>query len=85
MDLMEKEQAQVAILEEYASQIKTLSATEVEAIVAKAINSVKEAGHELREGIVLKTLFSNGSDLDGQPVDRNYVVKVVQKALRAQQ
>lgn len=85
MDLMEKEQAQVAILQEYASQIPTLSAVEVEAIVAKAIDSVKHAGDQLREGIVLKTLFSKGSDLDGQPVDRNYVVRVVQKALRDQQ
>lgn len=79
-DLKEKEEAQVAILEDYAGQIKTMSVEEVEAIVEKEINALKEAGQKLQEGLVLKALFSSGGALDGKPVNRKDVAQLVKKA-----
>lgn len=82
-DLKEKEEAQVAILEEYASQIKTLSVEEVEAIVTETINTLKASGAKLAEGHVLKALFSKGGALDGKPANRSDVAQLVKKALSA--
>lgn len=82
-DLKEKEEAQVAILEEYAGQIKTMSVEEMEAIVTETINSLKEAGTKLSEGPVLKALLSKGGAFDGKPVNRGDVTQLVKKALSA--
>ena len=83
VDLKEKEEAQVAILEEYASQIKTLSVEEMEAIVTETINTLRESGTKLTEGHVLKALFSKGGALDGKPANRGDVAQLVKKALSA--
>ena len=80
-DLKEKEDLQVAILEEYASQIKTLSVEEVEAVIAKEITAIKEAGKKLEVGQVLKSLFAPGGALDGKPADRKEVAGLVKKAV----
>ncbi|KAJ5216575.1 uncharacterized protein N7498_002982 [Penicillium cinerascens] len=82
-DLKEKEDAQVTILEEYASQIKTLSVDEVEAVIAKEITAIKEAGKKLEIGQVLKSLFAPGGALDGKPADRKEVAGLVKKAVSA--
>lgn len=82
-DLKEKEDAQVAVLEEYASQVKTLSVEEVEAIIAAEITAMKEAGKKLDIGQVLKGLFAPGGALDGKPADRKEVASLVKKAVSA--
>jgi uncharacterized protein len=82
-DLKEKEEAQVAILEEYAGQIKTLSVEEMEAIVTETINTLKESSTKLAEGHVLKALFSKGGPFDGKPVNRGDVAQLVKKVLSA--
>ncbi|KAJ5263867.1 hypothetical protein N7478_011472 [Penicillium angulare] len=80
-DLKAKEDEQVTILEEYAGQVKTLSAEEVEDIVSQQIATIKEAGGKLDFGQVLKTLFAPGGALDGKPADRKEVAALVKKAL----
>ncbi|KAJ5466660.1 hypothetical protein N7539_009389 [Penicillium diatomitis] len=80
-DLKEKEDAQVAILEEYAGHVKTLSTEEVAAVIAKEIETIKEAGKKLEIGQVLKSLFAVGGALDGKPADRKEVAALVKKAL----
>lgn len=82
-DLKEKEDAQVAVLEEYASQVETLSAEEMEAIVTKEISALKEAGTKLNKGLVLKALFARDGPLEGKPVDRSEVAKLVNQAITA--
>lgn len=82
-DLKEKEDAQVAVLEEYAGQIKILSAEEVEAVIAKEITAIKEAGGKLEVGQVLKALFAPGGALDGKPADRKEVAGLVKKVVSA--
>jgi uncharacterized protein YqeY len=82
-DLKEKEDAQIAILEEYAGHVKTLSVEEVEAIIAKEISAMKEAGKKMEIGQVLKALFAPGGALDGKPADRKEVAGLVKKAVSA--
>ncbi|KAJ5693444.1 hypothetical protein N7462_002867 [Penicillium macrosclerotiorum] len=82
-DLKEKEDAQVTILEEYASQIKTMSVEEVEAVIATEIAAIKESGKKLEVGQVLKALFAAGGALDGKPADRKEVASLVKKAVSA--
>ncbi|KAJ5095059.1 hypothetical protein N7532_007350 [Penicillium argentinense] len=82
-DLKEKEEAQVAVLEEYASQVKTLAVEEVETIIANEITAIKEAGKKLDVGQVLKSLFAPGGALDGKPADRKEVAGLVKKAVSA--
>lgn len=82
-DLKEKEDAQIAILEEYAGHVKTLTVEEVEAVVAKEIAAIKEAGKKLEVGLVLKALFTPGGALDGKPADRKEVAGLVKKAVSA--
>jgi len=82
-DLKEKEDAQIAILEEYAGHVKTLSVDEVEAIIAKEISAMKEAGKKMEIGQVLKALFAPGGALDGKPADRKEVAGLVKKAVSA--
>ena len=80
-DLKEKEDEQIAILEEYAGQIKTLTVEEVEAVIAQQIATIKEAGNKLDVGQVLKALFAPGGPLDGKPADRKEVAALVKKAV----
>lgn len=82
-DLKEKEDAQIAILEEYAGHVKTLSVDEVEVIIAKEISAMKEAGKKMEIGQVLKALFAPGGALDGKPADRKEVAGLVKKAVSA--
>ncbi|EPS27248.1 hypothetical protein POX_e06223 [Penicillium oxalicum] len=80
-DLKEKEDAQIAILQEYAGHVKTLSTEEVEAVIAREIDAIKEAGKKLEIGQVLKSLFATGGALDGKPADRKEVAGLVKQAL----
>lgn len=82
-DLKEKEDAQIAILEEYAGHVKTLGVEEVEAVISKEISAIKEAGKKLEVGQVLKALFAPGGALDGKPADRKEVAGLVKKAVSA--
>lgn len=82
-DLKEKEDAQIAILEEYAGHVKTLTVEEVEAVITKEIAAIKEAGKKLEVGQVLKALFAPGGALDGKPADRKEVAGLVKKAVSA--
>lgn len=73
----------MAVLEEYAGRVKTLSLEEVEDIIAKEIAAIKEAGTKLDVGQVLKSLFAVGGALDGKPADRKEVAGLVKKAVSA--
>ncbi|KAF3391485.1 Altered inheritance of mitochondria protein 41 [Penicillium rolfsii] len=82
-DLKEKEDAQIAILEEYAGHVKTLTVEEVEAVITKEIAAIKETGKKVEVGQVLKALFAPGGALDGKPADRKEVAGLVKKAVSA--
>ncbi|KAJ5812627.1 hypothetical protein N7474_008928 [Penicillium riverlandense] len=82
-DLKEQEEAQVSVLEEYASQVQTMGTDEIRAVIAQEITTLKEAGQKLQVGLLLKSLFASGGALDGKPADRGEVAKLAKEALAA--
>lgn len=80
-DLKEKEDAQAAVLEEYAGQVKTLPVAEIKEVVVNEIAAMINAGTKPNQGTVLKALFAAGGPLDGKPVDRKEVATEVKNAL----
>jgi uncharacterized protein YqeY len=77
-DLVDKEQKQVDILEEYASGVKTVDVEEVRIAVKSAIQSLKAEGGKLVLPEVLKNAIAA---LEGQPVQKSEVVRLVKEEL----
>ncbi|KAH1477166.1 hypothetical protein KXX26_002173 [Aspergillus fumigatus] len=80
-DLKEKEDAQVAILEEYAGKVETMSLEDIKAVVSQEVSKLKEAGKKVEVGGLLKSLFAPGGALDGKPAERAEVAKIAKKAV----
>ena len=80
-DLKEKEDAQVLVLEEYASQVQTLPIADIKVVVLDQIAAMVNANTKPNPGTVLKALFAAGGPLDGKPVDRKEVATEVKNAL----
>lgn len=57
-DLKEREEALIAVMEEYASQVKTLSKEQLLEIGAKEIEDLKKNGVEPHMSVLMKTLTS---------------------------
>ncbi|KAH1488577.1 hypothetical protein KXV92_002152 [Aspergillus fumigatus] len=80
-DLKEKEDAQVAILEEYAGKVETMSLEDIKAVVSQEVSKLKEAGKKVEVGGLLKSLFAPGGALDGKPAERAEVAKIAKEAV----
>lgn len=77
-DLVEKEQKQVDILEEYASGVKTVDVEDIRTAVKSAIETLKAAGGKAVLPEVLKSVMAS---LEGQPVQKSEVVRLVKEEL----
>lgn len=82
-DLKENEDVQVAILEEYASQVETMGTDEIQTIVSQEINKLKDAGSKVDSGSLMKVLFAPGGPIDGKPAERSEVAKIAKEAIAA--
>jgi uncharacterized protein YqeY len=80
-DLKEKEDKAQEILEEYASQVETMSVEEITQIISQEVAKLKEAGEKFQVGTVLKSLFAPGGPLDGKPAERSEVAKIAKDAV----
>lgn len=80
-DLVEREQAQVKVLEEYAGNVETMSEADVKAAVVKVVEAVKAAAEKVNMGDVLKKLLGPGGVLEGKPVERSEVARIVKQTL----
>ncbi|KAF2484966.1 Yqey-like protein-domain-containing protein [Neohortaea acidophila] len=82
-DLVEKEQGQVGVLEEYAGSVETISADDIREVVIRVVNDSKEQRPDGQANIgeVLKKLLGAGGSLDGKPVDRKEVSRIVKEVL----
>jgi len=80
-DLKEKEDAQVAVLEEYAGGVQTMGEDEIKAVVTDVLGKLKAEGAKTDMGAVLKRLVGPGGELDGKPVERAEVARLVKQAL----
>ncbi|SMQ51186.1 unnamed protein product [Zymoseptoria tritici ST99CH_1A5] len=78
-DLVEKEEQQAAVMEEYAGSVETLSEDDIKAAVRGVVDSAE--GDKPNMGVVLKTLLGPGGSLEGKPVDRAVVARLVKQVI----
>lgn len=81
-DLKDKEEAQIAVLEEYAGGVKTVGEEEIKTVVGETIAKMRTEGLKLDMGPVLKSLVGPGGALDGRPVEKGEVAKIVRSILQ---
>ena len=81
-DLVEKEEQQTKVLEEYAGGVETMSNDDIRDIVMTVVEETKSAqGGKVNMGEVLKKLLAPGGNLDGKPVERSEVARIVKDVL----
>ena len=80
-DLREKEDAQIAVLEEYASGVDTVGQEEITEAVTRIIGQMRTDGHTVNAGTVLKAMFAPGGELDGKPVEKAEVARIAKGML----
>jgi hypothetical protein len=83
-DLVEKEEDQVKVLEEYAGDVQTMSNDDIRDIVIETVEDVKaqqSAPGKINMGDILKKLLAPGGKLDGKPVERAEVAIIVKEVL----
>ena len=83
-DLKDREYAQVSVLEEYAGSVDTVSDEEISARIGDVINGAnasQEAGQKLSKGSVMRKLLGPGGILEGKPVEKSNVAKLVDVAV----
>jgi uncharacterized protein YqeY len=82
-DLIEKEEAQVKIIDEYiaASGVQTLSKDEIRVIVDKVLSEIKSEGVDEKRvsGEIFKRLMAKDGPLDGKEVDRNEIAQIAKE------
>lgn len=80
-DLKDKEEAQINVLEEYAGGVETIGEEEITRIVGESIGKMRTEGQKVDTSTVLKRLLGPGGALDGKPVEKGEVARVVKGML----
>lgn len=80
-DLVEKEQGQVDILDEYAGGVETMAVDDVKAAIQSTIDELKAKTPDLKAGAVMKAIFAPGGTLDGKNVEKSTVPGIVKQLL----
>jgi uncharacterized protein len=82
-DLIEKEEAQVKIIDEYiaASGVQSLNKDEMTDIVGKVLSEIKGEGVDEKRvsGELFKRLMAKDGPLDGKEVDRSEIAQIVKE------
>jgi uncharacterized protein len=83
-DLKEKQEKEVAILDEYAGSVKMVSSEDMKELVENAVAGLKAAGKtNPKQGDVMKELMRPNGPLDGKPLDRKELSQIVAQAVEA--
>ena len=80
-DLSQKQEEEISVLDEYASQVQVMSEEDTAKYVDEVIESMKGNGVKMNAGGVLKELLKSGGPLEGKPVDKGLVAKLVKQSL----
>lgn len=80
MDLAEKEENQVKIMEEYAGSVEILGEDEIKSAVQEVVDAMRSEGAKMQMGDVLKKVFSP-EVLGDKPVEKGDVAKIVKQIL----
>ncbi|KAB8303433.1 hypothetical protein EYC80_004859 [Monilinia laxa] len=79
-DLVEKEESQLKVLEEYAGSVETVGEEEIRSTVKELVNSMKANGAKMQMGDVLKRVFTP-EVLGEKNVEKGEVAKIVKEVL----
>ncbi|EMC93236.1 hypothetical protein BAUCODRAFT_26560 [Baudoinia panamericana UAMH 10762] len=82
-DLVEQEEKQAEIMEEYAGSVQTMGMEQIKEAVSGVVEEMKAAasGKAVNMGDVLKKLLAPGGSLDGKAVERSEVARMVKEAV----
>jgi hypothetical protein len=81
-DLVEQEEGQMNVLEEYAGDVETMSKDDIRDVVIKTVDETKgQSDGKINMGDVLKKLLGPGGSLEGKPVERSEVARIVKEVL----
>jgi uncharacterized protein YqeY len=80
-DLKQKQDAEIAVLDEYAGQVETYSEERISEVIEEVVRSMEAAGAKLNAGLVLKELFKSGGALEDKPVEKAQVAATVKRRL----
>ena len=78
-DLKEKEEAQIAVLQEYIESVKMVSEEEILNLAAETVKRLKLEGKGIYMGSVIKGLLEA---LNGKPVEMASVSRIVREVVR---
>jgi hypothetical protein len=76
-ELVASEEESLRVLEEYAGNVKTMSAEEVRDQILQVVARLRESGDKLHAGEVMKACLKPGGVFDGRMVEKALVAKTV--------
>ena len=80
-DLKQKQDAEIAVLDEYAGQVETMPEDDISQAVEAAVKSIESSGAKMNAGMVLKELFKRGGRLEDKAVEKAQVAAIVKHRL----
>jgi uncharacterized protein YqeY len=79
--LRDKENAQAAVLEEYAAGIDSIPKDEIATTVARIVGELRTNGQDTSAGSVMKALVGPNGAFEGKPVEKAEVARIVKGML----
>ena len=83
-DLKVKEEAQVAVLEEYVAEVDVVNEDDVNAAVENTVAQMRSENLNLTLGAVIKRVMGDGGPLQGKPVQGRLLAQSIKSVLDAQ-
>jgi uncharacterized protein len=80
-DLKEKQDAEIAVMDEYAGQVETFAEEDLSKAIEQAYQKLQDTA-KVNAGTMLRELLGPGGTLDGKPVEKSQVAKMVQDMLK---
>lgn len=80
-DITEKENAQVAVMEEYASGVQTMGENDIRDAIGAVMQDMSQGGEKMNRGVVIRKLLGPGGRLEGKPVEKSVVANLVGQAV----
>ncbi|KAG9241928.1 Yqey-like protein-domain-containing protein [Calycina marina] len=79
-DLADKEECQLKVMEEYINDVEVMGEDDIRSAIQGVVDAIKSSAIQVREGDVLKKVFSP-EVLGGKPVEKKAVAKMVKQIL----
>lgn len=80
-DLQAKQDAEIAVMEEYAARVETYADEDISKAIEKTYHDLKGTV-SLNPGVILKELLRPGGTLDGKAVEKAKVARMVSAMLK---